>query len=113
MFAERGGPVLGSTRVCPHCKSVILESADVCPQCQHHLRFGPKGERRATQRYSAFHIEGTFRQADRAACEYTVVVSVRNAGGQEIKRHVIDVGSMDSEDQRTFDLSVEVSAPKR
>ena len=31
---------VGRTRVCPHCKATILESAAVCPQCKHHLRFG-------------------------------------------------------------------------
>ena len=29
----------GATRSCPHCKTVILESASVCPACKHHLRF--------------------------------------------------------------------------
>ena len=39
MIPGRTGAV-GRTRVCPHCKATILESAAVCPQCQHHLRFG-------------------------------------------------------------------------
>ncbi len=51
---------VGRTRVCPHCKATILESAAVCPQCQHHLRFGvanvaaPKPEG-----FSALRVEGT------------------------------------------------------
>ena len=114
MSAERTVSPAGKTRVCPHCKSVILDSANICPACRHHLRFGPQAERRAARRYSAFHVEGSFRQTtDRTACEYAVVVSVRNNEGQEIKRHVIDVGSMAPDEQRTFDLSVEVSVPNR
>jgi hypothetical protein len=114
MSTERPIPLPGKTRVCPHCKSVILESADVCPACHHHLRFGPKSERRAAQRYSAFHVEGKIRHAPLVPnCEYTVVISVRNDQGQEIKRQVVDVGSMRPEEGRTFDLSVEVSVPRR
>src|SRR4051812_48330270 len=104
MSVERPTSPPGRTRVCPHCKSVILESANVCPACHHHLRFGPQAaERRGVQRYSAFRVAGTLRQtADISPCEYTVVISVRNAQGNEIKRHVIDVGAMDRDDQRTF-----------
>ena len=56
----------GKTRVCPHCKTVILESANVCPGCQHHLRFDPKAliERRAQSTFSALRIEeGSGRKA--------------------------------------------------
>jgi hypothetical protein len=115
MSVERTGSSAGRTRVCPHCKSVILESASICPACHHHLRFGPQTtDRRHAQRYSAFHVEGTFRQpAEQPGCEYTVVISVRNGQGNEIKRHVIDVGAMTRDDLRTFDLSVEVSVPNR
>ena len=113
MSTERSVPLPGTTRVCPHCKSVILESADVCPACHHHLRFGPKTERRAAQRFSAFHVEGKIRHTQTPSCEYTVVISVRNDQGQEIKRQIIDVGAMHTDEQRTFDLSVEVSVPRR
>ena len=30
---------VGATRVCPHCKATVLQSANICPGCQHHLRF--------------------------------------------------------------------------
>jgi hypothetical protein len=104
----------GKTRVCPHCKSVILDSADICPACQHHLRFGPKSERRTVQRHSAFHVEGTIRQVfDPQTCEYTVVVVIRDGQGHEIKRQVIDVGAMASDELRKFDLTVEVSPPRK
>jgi len=29
----------GATRVCPHCKATVLETAAICPGCRHHLRF--------------------------------------------------------------------------
>src|SRR5258706_16313340 len=105
MSAERTISPAGKTRVCPHCKSVILDSANICPACRHHLRFGQTAERRTARRYSAFHVQGTFRQTvDLTTCEYAVVVSVRNNEGQEIKRQVIDVGAMAPDELRTFDL---------
>jgi hypothetical protein len=59
-------------------------------------------------------VEGRIRQAQQLSpCEYSVVISVRNDQGQEIKRQVIDVGAMRPDEQRTFDLSVEVSVPRR
>ena len=104
----------GKTRVCPHCKSVILESASICPACHHHLRFGPKSDSGAAQKYSAFRVEGTIRQArDVQQSEYSVVLSIRDEHGQEIKRQVIDVGAMEGNEQRTFNLSVEVTPARR
>ena len=38
MNAARQGSV-GATRICPHCKATVLVSANICPGCQHHLRF--------------------------------------------------------------------------
>ena len=38
MAVARAG-TLGATRVCPHCKAVVLQSESVCPGCRHHLRF--------------------------------------------------------------------------
>lgn len=102
----------GKTRVCPHCKSVILDSANICPSCQHHLRFGPAAERRAARTFAPLRVAGTIRHATAEGhWEYTVVVSIRNQQGQEIKRHVIDVGAMQPSEERTFSLSVEVAVP--
>jgi hypothetical protein len=99
----------GKTRVCPHCKSVILDSASICPACHHHLRFGQNAERRSVPRFSAFHVEGTVRQTNDAnACEYSVVVAIRDEQGRELKRQVIDVGALEFDEMRTFDLTVEV-----
>jgi hypothetical protein len=104
----------GKTRVCPHCKSVILDSANICPACHHHLRFGQKTDAGVALKYSAFRVEGTIRQpTDAKHSEYSVVISIRDQQGQEIKRQVIDVGAMEPAEQRTFNLSVEVSPARR
>lgn len=114
MSAQKNDLLPGKTRVCPHCKSVILDSANICPACQHHLRFGQNVQKHAARKYSAFHVEGSFRPGMEAtACEYSVVISVRNDQGKEIKRHVVDVGAMQPNEGRTFDLSVEVLEPQR
>ena len=114
MSAERSGLIAGKTRICPHCKSTILDSANVCPACRHHLRFGPAAERNANKARSAFRVEGSFRHAhDASACEYSVVISIRDERGQEIKRQVIDVGAMEPDEQRVFELSVDVSTRSR
>lgn len=110
------GAAAGRTRTCPHCKSTILESASICPQCQHHLRFDPKAvaERRAQATSSALLVEGAIRHpADGGAWEYTVVVSVRNDRGEEIERKVIGVGALQPNEGRTFTVSVEVFKPPK
>ena len=105
----------GKTRVCPHCKSVILESASVCPGCQHHLRFDPKAmvERRLQSTFSALRVEGGFRNPEGGeSWEYSVVVSIRNDRGEEVDRKVIGVGALDPNESRTVTLSVDVFAPR-
>jgi len=101
----------GATRECPHCKETILESAAVCPACRHHLRFEPgAADALATALPSPLRIEGSIRHpADGDPWEYTVVVSIRNDRGEEIARKLIGVGAMNPDEQRTFNLSVEVS----
>src|SRR3954471_21003795 len=105
----------GKTRICPHCKATILESASICPACQHHLRFDPKAivDRRAQPSFSALRVEGSFRNPDAAAAAwgYPVVVSIRNERGEEIARKVIGVGAMAPTESRTVTLSVDVFAP--
>ena len=101
----------GKTRICPHCKTTILESASVCPGCNHHLRFDPKAiaESRARATFSALRVEGAFRNPEGAeAWEYSVVVSIKNEQGKEIARKLIGVGAMAPDELRTFNLSVEV-----
>jgi hypothetical protein len=104
----------GATRACPHCKETILESAAVCPQCKHHVRFAGASGGSATaadvgETLTALKIEGSIRQpADVAAWEYSVVVSIKNEQGKEIARKLIGVGAMAPDELRTFNLSVEV-----
>jgi hypothetical protein len=104
----------GKTRTCPHCKAVILESASVCPGCQHHLRFDPNSvaEKRAQATFSALKVEGAFRNPEGGdAWEYSVVVSVRNDRGEEVARKVVGVGALDPRESRTVTLSVDVFRP--
>ncbi len=102
----------GKTRTCPHCKAVILESASVCPGCQHHLRFGSDAAQKVESR-NALHIEGRIRHpADEEPWEYSVVVYVRNERNEEVARHVINVGALAVAEERTVSLSVDVMPPR-
>lgn len=115
MSAARPAAV-GRTRSCPHCKATILESASVCPKCQHHLRFDSEAQKGAAAR-SAFKVEGRVQHpASEDPWEYTVVISVKNERGEEVARHVVNVGALQGTESRTFTLSVDVSparAPRK
>lgn len=105
------GTMVGKTRTCPHCKTTILESASVCPACQHHLRFDPKAiaERRAQPAFSALRVEGNFRHpASDPPWEYSVVVSIRNERGEEVERKVVGVGALQANEGRTVTVTVDV-----
>ncbi|WP_058834403.1 hypothetical protein [Luteimonas abyssi] len=98
----------GATRVCPHCKTTILQSAVICPSCRHYLRFDAPAST-AGDATTALQVEGTIRHpAEGGAWEYSVVLVVRDDEGQEINRQVVGVGAMFGGDERTFSLSVEV-----
>jgi hypothetical protein len=102
----------GSSRICPHCRTVILESATICPACRHHLRFDPALVGRAVPSFSALRVEGAIRHPETGApWEYSVVVSIRNERGEEIARHVVGVGALLPAEQRTFTFAVEVFTP--
>ena len=108
------GATTGKTRTCPHCKATILESASVCPACQHHLRFDQKAivERRAQPTFSALRVEGAFRHpAGGDPWEYSIVISVRNDRGEEVARKVVGVGALQQNEGRTVTLSVDVFTP--
>ncbi|GAB2506187.1 hypothetical protein GCM10027084_20840 [Pseudoxanthomonas sangjuensis] len=101
----------GATRVCPHCKTTILESAAVCPSCRHHLRFDEAAltALRAMPVATPLRVEGTVRHpADGGPWEYTVVMVIRNDRGEEINRQVVGVGAMQPGEERSFSLSVEM-----
>jgi hypothetical protein len=113
MSATRPAPprpgTAGATRTCPHCKSTILESASVCPQCRHHVRFDPEVAKRALATTSALRVEGTVRHpAEGDAWEYSMVLSIRNDRDEEIDRKIVGVGAMRPGEARTFTLTVEV-----
>lgn len=113
MNGRVGAP--GKTRICPHCKTTILESASVCPGCQHHLRFNSSSnvEGRAKPTFSALKVEGAFRNPEGVdSWEYSVVVSIRNERGDEVARKVVGVGALDPRESRTVTLSVDVFAPR-
>jgi len=102
----------GKTRTCPHCKATILESAAVCPGCQHHLRFDPVAQRMLPAA-TPLKIEGTVRHPRGAdTWEYTIVLAVRNERGEEITRQVVGVGVLAPDDVRSFSLAVELFAPQ-
>ncbi|HEY5971216.1 MAG TPA: hypothetical protein VIT22_04450 [Pseudoxanthomonas sp.] len=100
----------GATRICPHCKTTILESASVCPACRGHLRFDEAAlaAQRAAEVITPLRVQGTVRHpSDGAPWEYTVVVSIKNDRGDEIARHVVGVGAMQVNEERSFTLAVE------
>ena len=99
----------GATRICPHCRAVVLETAVICPACQHHLRFNPGGAVRPAPSFSPLRVEGTIRHPPESEpWEYSVLLSIRNDRGEEISRQVVGVGGLHSGEERTFSLAVEV-----
>lgn len=107
MSAVRPGAT-GATRICPHCKTTILESASVCPACRGHLRLdAPVAD--ASRHFVPLRVEGTVAAQDEATFEYTMVVVVRNERGEEIGRHVAAVGAVFPGEARSFEVSVEAT----
>src|SRR5215472_13589000 len=100
----------GKTRTCPHCKATILESLTICPGCLHHLRFDQEAAKRQVAATSALRVEGVIDHPPSATepWEYYVVIAVRNERGEEVTRHVVNVGALRNAEKRTFSLSVDV-----
>ena len=113
MLPGRAAGSVGRTRVCPHCKATILESALVCPQCKHHLHFVPAGRPAPkAEGFSALRVEGTVEHPERGGdWEYSVVLTIRNERGEELSRQVVGVGALRSGEARTFTLAVDVLTP--
>ncbi len=108
----RPGGAAGRTRVCPHCKSVVLESLSVCPSCRHHLRFGVEAARRQEEVIRALAIEGQVAHPQgEEPCEYSVVVTVCDGKGQQIARKLVAVGSLQGGEYCSVALEVEVLPP--
>lgn len=105
--------VPGQARTCPLCKATILESATVCPACRHHLRFDPRGGQLEWSSFVPLRVEGTLRPpVDGEAWEYSILLTIKDDRGQEMARQVLGVGALKPDEERTFELSVEVLAPK-
>ncbi len=100
----------GATRVCPHCKATVLESAAVCPGCRHHLRFSRNGQTpQAGEGYCALSVDGTIvHTPSTEPCEYCVVLDVRNDRGEQLTRQVVGVGVLRSGELRRLNVSVEM-----
>jgi hypothetical protein len=113
MITGRASGPVGRTRVCPHCKATILESAPICPQCRHHLKFGAAAAQAPGEEgFSALRVEGTVEHSERGGdWEYSVVLTIRNERGEEISRQVVGVGALRPTESRTFTLSVQVMTP--
>ena len=102
----------GKARFCPHCKATILQSATICPACDHSLRFDSKRTRRAPPSFSPLRVEGTIKHPDAGeAWEYSIALSILDGQGKEITRQIVSVGALNPDEQRTFKLAVEVFTP--
>ena len=106
--ARSGSP--GATRVCPHCKATVLESAAICPGCRHHLRFSGNGHAlEAGEGYCALSVDGTIAHTQTSEpCEYCVVLEVRNDRGEQLARQVVGVGVLQRGEVRRLNVSVEM-----
>jgi hypothetical protein len=106
-----GAGAAGATRACPHCRETILASADICPACNHKLRFGgPVSELATPAALTPLRVEGSFRNpAENGSWEYSMVLTIRNERGEEIARRLVGVGAMQPGEQRSFTLSVEMN----
>ena len=104
---------IGKTRVCPHCKTTILESETICPACRHHLHFNVSHSTvRTCPSFNAFSIEGTVTHpSNEPRWEYSLMIVVRNEKGQEVQREVVSVGGLSPGEGRSVTLNMEVFKP--
>jgi hypothetical protein len=57
-------------------------------------------------------VEGTIKHPDAGEpWEYSIVLTILGAEGEEITRQIMSVGALNPEEQRTFKLAVEVFTP--
>jgi hypothetical protein len=103
----RQGPV-GATRICPHCKATVLMSANICPGCQHHLRFNAATPEPQAGGIPAMRLDGTIAHVGADECEYCVVVSIANERGEKIARQVVGVGALQPGERHTYTFSVDL-----
>jgi hypothetical protein len=107
-FVRSGSP--GATRVCPHCKATVLDSAAVCPGCRHHLRFGgTEHPLEAGEGYCALSVDGTIAHTKASEpSEFCVVLDIRNDRGEQLTRQVVGVGVLQTGEKRRLNVSVEM-----
>jgi hypothetical protein len=100
---------LGATRVCPHCRATVLQSASICPGCNHHLRFNAGSAEPESKAISAMRIEGSIHHPVRdETCEYCVVISITNERGEKVARQVVGVGALQAGERHKYTFSVDL-----
>lgn len=74
------------------------------------MQFNPGQQAvRTVASFTALKVSGTVRHPqNEAPWEYSLVISVRNERGEEINRQVIGVGALQSGDERSVSLTMEV-----
>lgn len=113
MNATSAGAI-GATRACPHCHEIILDSANVCPACNHRLRYGGPAGDPTPAALVPLSVEGSFRNpVDNGAWEYSVVLAVHDEHGEVISRRVMGVGAMQPGEQRGFSVSLAMTPSNR
>ncbi len=111
-MTSRSRSTPGTTRTCPHCRTTILDSANMCPACRSYLRFDPSNTTKERATVQPLRIDGTVRHtAGGEAWEYNVIVTVTNERGEEVGRHVVGVGSLKPEELRQVSLAFEIFVP--
>ena len=100
----------GKTRPCPHCKSRILESAAICPECHHFLRSDAvHASQPPSVMYQPLKVEGSIQlPALIKPAEYSVILTVQNESGEELSRRVMAVGAIHPSETQKFTVWVEV-----
>ena len=104
----------GESWNCPHCGERILRSAVTCPACHRHIRFEALTAVRPVGATACpFLVDGTIRHGGTdAACEYSVLIEVRDAGGEILARRVVSVGALKPGETRGVTLRVETHFPE-
>ena len=86
-----------------------MQSANICPGCQHHLRFNTVHAEPQAQALSQIRIEGSIAHAERGEqCEYCVVIAITNEKGEKITRQVVGVGALQAGERHKYSFSVEL-----
>jgi hypothetical protein len=87
-----------------------LQSASICPGCQHHLRFNSGSAAEPESKgVSAMRIEGSIHHSvPNEQCEYCVVIAITNERGEKVARHVVGVGALQAGERHKYTFSVDL-----